>query len=73
MNDIRKQHQAPKGWFGHSILIILGIFLLIQPWFPDLGLWPILFIIIPIVFISVSHYKKRRKRKKIESQRTNEK
>jgi ABC-type transport system involved in cytochrome c biogenesis permease subunit len=62
--EIQKKHKAPKGIFGHSILIILGIFLLLQPWFPEIGLWPIFLVILGIVFIFISHYKQQRKKKK---------
>jgi hypothetical protein len=68
-NDIRKKHQAPKGWFGHAILIVLGVFLLCQPWFPGVGYWPILLIVIPVILVTVSHFKKRRRRKIIESKK----
>jgi hypothetical protein len=61
----QKKHKAPKGLYGHSILILLGIFLLLQPWFPAIGWWPVFLIVLGIVFIFISHYKQRRKNKKI--------
>lgn len=66
MNDIRKKHQAPKGWFGHALLIILGLFLLWQPWYPEVKLWAVLLILLPLVLMIISHLKQRRRKKKLE-------
>lgn len=64
--EIQKKHKAPKGLYGHVLIIILGLFLLIQPWFSEIGLWPIVLILLGISFMVISHYKQRRKRKKQE-------
>jgi len=67
MNDIRNKHKAPRGWFGHMTLIILGLFLLSQPWFPNLKLWPVILILIPIILMIISHIKQQRRKKRIEA------
>ena len=68
--EFQKKHKAPKGIYGEYLLIIFGVFLLIQQWFAISMIWPVLIIVLGLGFIFISHYKQKRREKKCNERKT---